>query len=186
MIETTLQIVNPAKYKVKQFKSATRLAMEQIALYWHEKLLPKHFTSKAIGEYGYKQRAKLTVMKKMKYGTANTPMVKTGKLKNAMMQQSQINNIKTKSKNMKKSDIEQYGSKRGLAQFTLVYKNLPFYVRLLGQGKLRAGYKSPRVGPAKRGELTRVSTKESYELASHLQKTVIELIENAATETENT
>jgi hypothetical protein len=56
-------------------------AWNDVGEFWHEHILPKHFTTRGAAEYGYQPRSKRWMIRKAKkYGHQN-PLVWTGELK---------------------------------------------------------------------------------------------------------
>lgn len=67
-------------YDAKTWREFLKEAWEETAKYWHQYILPKHFTRAAIGEYSYDPRtAAHEKLKARKYGHRR-PLVFTGEL----------------------------------------------------------------------------------------------------------
>lgn len=115
-----LQFVKPVGILKRDLNAVTKLALQDCAKLWDTEFKPKHFTAAGAQEYGYRRRHWLTDWLKKKLGQGNTPLVATGKLRDAMMRWS---------------PQPQATSARGgdkVAQIRLVYKGLPRYIHMIG------------------------------------------------------
>jgi hypothetical protein len=163
----SLTFTRPPGALKKEVKGVAKEVLPEVLQYWAKNFLPKHFTQSGSSEYGYQKRSSFTDLKKTKYGTAGIPMVKTGRLRDAML--SQAARVKTSGYNLKKEDPSNQPGNSGMAKVTFRFSNLPNYVRLLGTGKAHK-----KLGPAKRSELTRTSQVEANQLAEMLNTKILE------------
>lgn len=60
------------------FNRAKKAAMFKVAEHHHRRNIPKHFTMRAIGEYGYTPRTRLYAARKWKEMRTRLPLVHTG------------------------------------------------------------------------------------------------------------
>lgn len=73
---------------VSAMRKVTKYCFYLLGKFWHEKILPKHFTTTAIGEYGYKPRShKHQARKKEKFGHS-FPNVYTGLMRDKVLSQT--------------------------------------------------------------------------------------------------
>lgn len=66
------------------FHDHIRQGFLELGRYAHEKIVPKHFTRAATGEYDYQRREAITGILKQKRGQENVPAKKTGETKHAL------------------------------------------------------------------------------------------------------
>lgn len=74
----------------KEFREAREGGMQAIGQMWHRDMLPEHFTDRATRLYKYAERtAKYKKRKQKKFGH-KTPLVFTGRMRDALMGLAQI------------------------------------------------------------------------------------------------
>jgi hypothetical protein len=85
-------IVIDAKVKNKSLllsipamRKLTKYCFYLLGKYWHEKILPKHFTTNAYGEYGYQPRSAAHQARKQKKFQHGLPNVFTGVMRDEVL-----------------------------------------------------------------------------------------------------
>ncbi len=66
---------------VKSFRQAQRDGLRLAGDYWHRKILPLHFTAKAVGRYGYHNPSRDYMIRKAKGLGHQQPMVWSGMMR---------------------------------------------------------------------------------------------------------
>lgn len=69
---------------------AVKGGLQRAGLYWHTRILPKHFTRSARRRYGYQPRTEKYVRQKLRRYGSGTDLVKTGALKRQVTRRSAI------------------------------------------------------------------------------------------------
>lgn len=70
---------------VRAMRKVTKYCFYLLGKYWHEKILPKHFTTGAYGEYGYQPRSAAHQARKQKKFQHGLPNVFTGVMRDEVL-----------------------------------------------------------------------------------------------------
>lgn len=96
MVFPTFKFTTKVKgVSAKTMRAASKKALAAAAKYWHQFLLPKHFTRAGAIEYGYENRTKKYMIRKAKIRHHQDPLVWSGSLKRAA---SMVRDIRSTSK----------------------------------------------------------------------------------------
>jgi hypothetical protein len=137
-----------ARQTAKIFRAARKPALAETVGYWHESMMPGHFTHGAIIKYGYQRRSPGWEKRKRRLKGHNRPLVFSGRSRRQAIRQVKLSST----------------SKRGVAAM-----NLPryFYQYIAAPGSK---------APNKYLELVKTTAKEIKQLGIFFRKRVTEHI----------
>lgn len=128
-------------------KRVTRGCFDAIGREWQKKFLPRHFSTEAMARYGYRERSKKYMRRKMLGKKGRTPLVYSGMLKRALT---------------------------GFTQRQTAYPSR-VTIHLVGPSYLNINYKPGR--PNLGREIMAVSADEKNALAEHAHGVMFRLLE---------
>lgn len=88
MIVLEATITMPSWIKRNAWAPIMKAAFHDLALFWHSKILKKHFKPGAEAEYGYRPRESRYVRRKYGKWGHRTPLVWSGEMKRLLLQRS--------------------------------------------------------------------------------------------------
>lgn len=89
VLEATLTM--PSWVKTSAWTPLLKTAYHDLALFWHSKILKKHFTPAAIREYGYEPRSGRYLRQKYRRWGHKNPLVWSGEMRRLVLQRSSAN-----------------------------------------------------------------------------------------------
>ncbi len=81
----TLKYEKAPRGYAQKFRDGLRTGLLAIGIMWHNKFLPRHFTTEAYNKYGYQRRSKGYELRKAKKYHHRRPLEYTGALRAAVM-----------------------------------------------------------------------------------------------------
>lgn len=145
---TTIKLSGSVEAKARELNSALRKSFEKVGGFWHNDILPKHFTTAGAREYGFQKRDKKYMKRKARKFHHQRPNVFSGKMELAIESRVEIRATKKGAK------LKMHGPKY-LFQFRKDFNQ-----------------------PDKAAEITAVSDKDQEAMAKRIEKEVVRNLNN--------
>ncbi len=97
MLHVEVTYRGDAEMAAKEIVPIVNEAMEFVARWWHQKILPKHFTTGGGRKYGYAKRGKRYMIRKARVKGHQEPLMWSGDLKRMVTRRFEARSLKTRA-----------------------------------------------------------------------------------------
>ncbi len=101
----TFHYRNTPNFAAERNKPLSDRAMKQAMLQWHRRIAPEHFTTAAVGRYGYQKRAKGYQIRKARRFGHTRPLVYRGRLRAEVLRRIRVMTYRYKRKSKIKGSM---------------------------------------------------------------------------------
>lgn len=96
MIAIDFETTTTTRFTRKAWELISKAAWERVGAYWHERILPKHFTTEAASQYGYEPRGRKYMIQKAAAKGHQRPLVYKGDLERAVTRLRDVSSVRAR------------------------------------------------------------------------------------------